>query len=78
MKAKEEVNSVIIKNSTHTVRRKKIWKGKMAPKGYMYLVIVLERYKSKYTALRLYNPKIENEDDIESNLLKLIKDKYEI
>lgn len=41
------------RNISHTERKKVIWKGKMAPKGWVYLIVKLNQGKQSMTAGKL-------------------------
>lgn len=62
----------------HTARRKVIWKGKIAPKGYYYLVVKVKNGKGGYEASRLLKGPRSTmvEDKVEIELRELLTKKY--
>jgi hypothetical protein len=65
----------------YTVRRKIIYKGTMAPKGGVYIVVNVKTFKgAKYEAVQLIpgGCSKDTEDKVAQSLRDLIKQKYHV
>lgn len=64
----------------YTIRKKRIWKGKFAPQGFMFIVLDLKVNKTKYTNVVAVRGGIteEQENEIGKKLRKGIEEKYHV
>jgi len=62
---------------SYTFRKKKIWKGKMAPLGFLYAVVTLKSSGKVYTVCQIVDPKksdlLEKEKELRDQILKKYK-----
>lgn len=58
-------------NVDYTLREKVIWKGKMAPKGWFYIVMTVKGQKAKYIKVELINRNVVGK--AKEELLKLMR-----
>ena len=75
--AQDELNKKL-EGINYTIRRKVIYKGKMAPKGYLYIVINFKNKDTKYEGYRLIKGGqiVDFEIDVGKDLRLQIKNKY--
>lgn len=64
----------------YTVRRKVIWKGKVAPKGFYYVAVRVKSKRGHVDAVRLVKggKSVMVEEKVGKELRELIKEKHKI
>ena len=64
----------------YNFRKKVILKGKMAPPGFVYIVVDMKRGNQKYVASRMINGRLSNiyQEAILSELRESLREKYGI
>jgi len=64
----------------YEIRKKRIWKGRFAPQGFMFLVLYLKDGRMKYTNAVAVRGGLTDEQQIEigKKLRKGITDKYNV
>lgn len=69
-----------LKSIDFNIRRKVIYKGKMAPMGCVYIVVNLKPGKTKYEGYKMIQggQSVEFEFNVAKELRQLIKDKYSV
>ena len=74
----DRVPKEVLEVPDYSVRKKVIWKGKMAPKGYKYLAVRVKSKLKIFDSVRLIPSDLEDKyvEELAGLMRKSLKEKY--